>query len=116
MSTSIYDVSSIYDNYSQNVNSASISKINNQLDKLGSDSTDEELLDACKEFEEYFVQKIIEQARKSVAGEEEDGEYMKYFGDTLNQSYAEAIVDGGGVGLAQQLYESMKGTSAATIK
>lgn len=116
MSTSVYDVSSIYDNYSQNVNSTSASKINSQLNTLGSDSTDEELLDACKEFETYFVQKIIEQARKSVAGEEEDGEYMKYFGDTLNQSYAEAIVDGGGVGLAQQLYESMKGTSAATIK
>ncbi len=116
MSTSIYDASSIYDSYSRNLNNASASKINSQLNTLGDDSTDEELLNACKEFEEYFVQKIIEQARKSVAGEEEDGEYMKYFGDTLNQSYAEAIVDGGGVGLAQQLYESMKGTSATTIK
>lgn len=116
MSTSIYDVSSIYDSYSRNLNNASASRINSQLNTLGSGSTDEELLDACKEFEEYFVQKIIEQARKSVASEEEDGEYMKYFGDTLNQSYAEAIVDGGGVGLAQQLYESIQGSSAKTIK
>lgn len=115
MSTSIYDVSSIYDSYSRNMNNASASKINDQLNTLGSDSTDEELLNACKEFEAYFVQKIIEQARKSVAGEEEEGEYMKYFGDTLNQSYAEAVVDGGGVGLAQQLYESMQGSSAKTI-
>lgn len=115
MSTSIYDVSSIYDSYSRNLNNASASRINSQLGTLGNDSTDEELLNACKEFEEYFVQKIIEQARKSVAGEEEDGEYMKYFGDTLNQSYAEAIVDGGGVGLAQQLYESIKGPNSRSL-
>lgn len=116
MSTSIYDVSSMYDNYSREVNSASASQLNSKLGAVGSDSTDEELLGACQEFEEYFVQKIIEQARKSVlSDEEEEGEYMKYFGDTLNQSYAEAVVDGGGVGLAQQLYESIKGNSSRSL-
>ena len=69
---------------------------------------DEELMDACKGFETYFVQKIIEQARKMVKSEEDDSEYMQYFGDTLNQSYAEAITESGQVGLAKQLYDSMK--------
>ena len=36
------------------------------------------------------------------------GEYMKYFGDILNEQYANIITDSGGVGLAQQLYDSMK--------
>lgn len=115
MSTSIYDISSIYDSYARNQQNASVSQINSKLNAVGADTTDEELLGACQEFEEYFVQKIIEQARKSVAGEEEDGEYMKYFGDTLNQSYAEAIVESGGVGLAQQLYESIKGNSSHSL-
>lgn len=115
MSSSIYDVSSIYDNYAQGLNNASMSRVDNKLGSVDSDSTDEELLSACQEFEEYFVQKIIEQARKSVSGEEEEGEYMKYFGDTLNQSYAEAVVDGGGIGLAQQLYESIKGNSSRSL-
>ena len=57
----------------------------------------------------YFVQKVIEQTKKSVLGkEEEDGEYMKFFGDILNEQYANIITDSGGVGLAKQLYDSMK--------
>lgn len=115
MGSSVYDVSSIYGNYSQGMDSASASRVNSKLSQVGSDSTDEELLNACQEFEEYFVQKIIEQARKSVSGEEEEGEYMKYFGDTLNQSYAEAVVEGGGIGLAQQLYESIKGNNSRSL-
>lgn len=109
MSASIYDVSSIYDTYSQSLSNASSSSATNTLGLVGNDSTDEELMEACKEFEEYFVEKIISQARKSVAmSDDEEGEYMKYFGDLLNQSYAEAVSSGDGVGLAQQLYESMK--------
>lgn len=109
MSASIYDVSSMYDTYSQTLGNTSASSAANALNLSGEDSTDEELMEACKEFEEYFVEKIIAQARKSISmSEDEDGEYMKYFGDMLNQSYAEAVADGDGVGLAQQLYESMK--------
>lgn len=109
MSSSIYDVSSVYDTYSQAMRNASASSATSALGLAGEDSTDEELMNACKEFEEYFVEKIISQAKKSVAmSDDEEGEYMKYFGDMLNQSYAEAVSSGDGVGLAQQLYESMK--------
>lgn len=106
--SSVYDISSMYDSYKQSVQSATGSKAQSALNAVNSDSTDEELMDACKGFETYFVQKIIEQARKMVKSEEDDGEYMQYFGDTLNQSYAEAITESAQVGLAKQLYDSMK--------
>lgn len=115
MSSSIYDVSSLYDTYSQSINTASTSSVESVLGTVDDSSSDEELLNACKEFEEYFLQKIIEQARKSVESEEEEGEYLQYFGDTLNQAYAEAVVDGGGIGLAQQLYESMKSNAGSNL-
>ncbi len=115
MGSSIYDVSSIYDSYSQNMNTASTSSVEGKLSAVGENASDEELLNACEEFEAYFVQKIIEQARKSVAGDEEEGEYMKYFGDTLNQAYAEAVVDGGGIGLAKQLYESIQSSTSRSL-
>lgn len=116
MSSSIYDVSSIYDTYSRNLDAASASSVEGKLSAVGEDASDEELLSACEGFEEYFLQKIIEQARKSVSGdEEEDGEYMKYFGDTLNQAYAEAVVDGGGIGLAKQLYDSIQGNHSRSL-
>ena len=105
--SSVYDISSMYDSYKQSVQSATGSKAQSALNAVNSDSTDEELMDACKGFETYFIQKIIEQARKMVK-KEDDGEYMQYFGDTLNQSYAEAITESGQVGLAKQLYDSMK--------
>ena len=73
-------------------------------------SSDDELKNACKGFESYFVQKIIEQAKKTVKSEDDQGEYMQYFGDTLNQTYADIIADSGSVGLAKQLYDSMKST------
>ena len=40
--------------------------------------------------------------------EDSQGEYMKMFGDKLNQSYAEMIAETANLGIAQMLYESMK--------
>ena len=40
--------------------------------------------------------------------EDSQGDYMKMFGDTLNQSYAEMITESANLGIAQMLYESMK--------
>lgn len=108
--SSIYDVSSLYDSYSQTTGSASAASMESSLNAVNENSSDERLMDVCKDFESYFVQKIIEQAKEMVDSEEEDGEYMQYFGDTLNQCYAEAISESGDMGLAQQLYDSMKNT------
>lgn len=106
--SSVYDVSSMYDTYAQSLKNSSGLSAQSALNAVGENATDEELMNACKGFESYFVQKIIEQARKMVQSEEEEGEYMQYFGDTLNQAYAEAITESGQVGLAQELYDSMK--------
>lgn len=64
--SSVYDISSMYDSYKQSVQSATWLEGASALNAVNSDSTDEELMDACKGFETYFVQKIIEQARKMV--------------------------------------------------
>lgn len=106
--SSVFDVSSMYDTYAQSLKNSSGVSAQSALNSVGENATDEELMNACKGFESYFVQKIIEQARKMVQSEEEEGEYMQYFGDTLNQAYAEAITESGQVGLAQELYDSMK--------
>ncbi|MCI8769863.1 MAG: hypothetical protein HFH73_01750 [Lachnospiraceae bacterium] len=108
--SSILDTSSLYSTYGQTVTNAASSSLQNTLGNVNDDSSDEELMNVCKNFEAYFVQKIIEQAKKSIAGEEEEeqGEYMKYFGDMQNEQYANIIADSGSFGLAQQLYDSIK--------
>ena len=72
-------------------------------------ASDEKMMDACKSFESYLVQQVMKQVKDSVAKSEEDkGEYMAYFGDMLYEKYAEDITESGELGIAQQLYESMK--------
>lgn len=93
--------------------SAKSSKIESELEtKLSSkleNASDEELMDACKSFESYLVQQVMKQVRTSVAKSQEDeGEYMSYFGDMLYDKYAEDITESGELGIAQQLYEAMK--------
>jgi flagellar protein FlgJ len=64
---------------------------------------------ACKEFETYLVEQVIKNTKSAMLDDEDSqGEYMKMFGDKLNQSYAEMITETANLGIAQMLYESMK--------
>jgi len=108
--SSILDTSTLYSTYGQSVRNATASSLQGTLGNVNNATSDDELMSVCKNFEAYFVQKIIEEARKTISqeDEEEQGEYMKYFGDIQNEMYANMIADSGSVGLAQQLYDSMK--------
>lgn len=78
-------------------------------------ATDEELMNACKQFEEYFVEMTLKEVFKTVdlfgMGESTSNamstskDLMK---DSIVQSFAEKITEDASLGLAQQLYESMK--------
>ncbi|BCJ97326.1 rod-binding protein [Anaerocolumna chitinilytica] len=89
----------------------SSSKIEDTLNKNLKNASDDELMDVCKTFESYMVEQMFKEMKKSVGSEEEESPYVSYFGDTLYQKYAEDIVDNGGMGIAQMLYESMKRNS-----
>lgn len=81
-----------------------------------SQSTDDELMGVCKEFESYFVEQVFKALEKMVPENEEGSSgsmssYMDYFGDMLTQEYAAAATEsnnGQGLGIAQMLYEQMK--------
>ncbi len=87
------------------------SKIEDTLNKNLKNASDDELMDVCKSFESYMVEQMFKEMKKSVGSEEEESPYVSYFGDTLYQKYADDIVDNGGMGIAQMLYESMKRNS-----
>ena len=106
--SSVMDISSMYETYSSQLGNVSAQKTSTTIDGLNEASTDEELMEACKSFESYFVQQMIEEMKKTVENEDENGENTQYFADTLNQQYADAIADSGQLGLAQQLYDSVK--------
>ena len=92
---------------------ASTTKLEDKLSNDYSSKTNEELMDACKEFEQYFVEQIFKEMRKTIPKSEESSGYMstmkEYFEDSLYSEYAKSMTEqGDGVGLAKQLYEQMK--------
>jgi len=94
----------------QNASAAKTEKLSSSLSNIEQGTaTDEELMQACKEFETYLVEQVIKNTRSAMLEDEDSqGEYMKMFGDRLNQSYAEMITETADLGIAQMLYESMK--------
>lgn len=103
-----------YQNYLSR-SSAATAKMDQIKNTDYENATDEELMDACKQFEEYFVEMTLKEVFKTVdlfgMGESSSGamstskDLMK---DGIVQKFAEKITEESNLGLAQQLYESMK--------
>ncbi|MBQ7706485.1 MAG: rod-binding protein [Lachnospiraceae bacterium] len=71
--------------------------------------TDEEMMEACKQFEQYMIEQVYKSMENTIMrADDEKGDYEKMFGDMRVQQYAKTVTDQGGIGLAKQLYESMK--------
>lgn len=83
------------------------------------EASDDELMEACQEFEAYLVEQVMKQVQESIpkSEEEEDNKYLDYFGDMILQEYSSIISEKGDLGIAQMLYDSMKNNmNAAKIK
>lgn len=105
--------SSYMDLYTQSAkDAANASELDGQWDKDYSNSTDEELLEACKEFEAYFVEQMFKEMAKTIPESEEISSYAsgikEYFQGNLLQEIASDSTEQNSLGLAQMLYEQMK--------
>lgn len=99
---------SLYNTIGTNSGSTNkVEQLQNTLNATNTDTSEEELLEACKSFEAYFVEQMLTEMKKTVPTSEEN-EYTEYFGDMLYEEYAKEITDSGSIGLAKTLYESMK--------
>lgn len=101
-------------NYSTTANDAISEQLSNQVQSAKSD---EQMLDACKQFESYLIQqmfKSMEESAKVFSDDEEDDstDYVNMFQDNYLSTIADQMVKSGqGLGIAEQLYESMKNNS-----
>lgn len=96
--------------YSAVVNQTTTKDLENNLANMNKiDASDIEMMQACKEFEAYMVEQVYKAMEKTIIkADEEENEYESYFGDMRVQEYAKQVTNQGNLGLAQQLYESMK--------
>ncbi|NBJ91202.1 hypothetical protein D5281_01055 [bacterium 1xD42-62] len=79
-----------------------------------SQASDDELLEACKQFESYFLEQVFKEMQKTVdcfkSDEDSDpnDNLVDYFQDSSIQKLAATSTEMQGLGLAQMLYEQMK--------
>ena len=100
------------DIYSNAASSQSAETIKNNLSSVNSSTTDDELLDACKQFESYFVEQMFKAMWETVPESEyssnASNSMMSYYKDEMIKTFAEDSTEQSGLGLAQMLYEQMK--------
>ena len=107
-------VGSVYADYmASQASSGKADALQNKLTNNPSTATEEELMDACKEFESYFVEQMFKEMQKTVDvfsdGESNPNDTLvDFFKDNALQELASTSTEKQGLGLAQMLYEQMK--------
>lgn len=117
----IGNLTSTYNDIYASASRASASKLEGQLKSDYSKATDDELMDACKQFEAYFLEQVFKGMEKTIP-KNEDSEsstsMLDYFKDEMLQDVAAESTEQNSLGLAQMLYEQMKrnyGTDADSL-
>lgn len=99
----------IINTQAQNVQSQ---KLQQTVDGDYSNATADELMDACKQFEAYFLEQIFKGMEKTIPknenGDNSTQNLLDYFKETTIQELAEQSTETNSLGLAQMLYEQMK--------
>ena len=108
-------VGSVYADYMANqVSSTKADTIKNKIENSAGAANEAELLDACKQFESYFLEQVFKEmleTTKVFSDDDENGYASKmvdYFKDYAVQNLCEQATAGDGLGLANMLYEQMK--------
>ena len=98
----------------QESKNASTIALQNKLQNTSKTSTDDELMEACKSFEAYFLEQMFKEMQKSVDAlkpETEDNAtstLVDFFKDQTLQEICSTSVDTQRNGFAQMRYENLK--------
>lgn len=106
-------LSSIYTDYMKTTaDNQNLEKLKADWQKKSKGTDDEQLMDACKQFEAYFVEQMFKEMQKTVPEEEYSSastqNMVGYYRDNMLQEMAKMSTENGELGLAQMLYEQMK--------
>ena len=108
----VSNIASMYSDVYANAANQSASKLQDRLQSTAKNAaTDDELMDACKQFESYFIEQMYKAMVKTIPQNEETSgstsTMMDYYKDQMIQSIADQTTEQSGFGLAQMLYEQM---------
>lgn len=111
----INGIGSVYSDYlTSSASKSKTSALESKLDSDYSNSSDEELMEVCKEFEAYFLEQVFDAMLETtkVFSDEEESSYatkmVDYFKDSAVQELTQQATSQNGIGIAKTLYEQMK--------
>lgn len=110
----ISGLSGIYSQYAEGLSrNAASDEIKNKALSAGKSSTDDELMEVCKEFEAYFMEqvygKMLDTVNITGTSDGANGTLLNFYKDKAVEEIAKQTVEQNGeAGLAQTLYEQMK--------
>ena len=106
------DINSVMRNLNATkASSTKAANIESTLSNLGKleEATDEELMQACKSFEAYLIERVMTKTKEAIIpSDENENKYLTMFKGKLYEEYANQIAENGELGIAQQLYEAMR--------
>lgn len=113
MSFSIDGISSMVDMTKNNTAANSASALQKSANSISSETTEEELLEVCKDFTSYFVEEVLKEVKENMTMEEEDEDsslktLTDFHMDSTIELIADEVVDEVGESFTQQLFEQMK--------
>lgn len=108
----IGSISSMYSDIYASASNQTASKLENELSTDYSSASTDELMDACKQFEAYFLEQMFKEMMKTIPESESSSSststMMDYYKDQMIQTIASDSTEQNSLGLAQMLYEQMK--------
>ena len=118
------DISGLTSAYTDLLTNASEnSKVNALKDTLSADyskATDDELMDACKQFEAYFIEQVFKGMEKTIPESQYSSSststLVDYHKDNMIKELASQSTETNSIGLAQAMYEQMKRNYQMDIK
>lgn len=110
---SLDSISSLVDTTKSTAETNNASSLQSSLNGVSSTSSEEDLLQVCKDFESYFVEEVLKEIKESLTEEEEDQDsststLTDYHMDSVIELVSDEVVDQLGDSFTQQLYEQMK--------
>lgn len=113
MALSIGGINSALDTSTTSKESALAKGLSGDLNKISSDSSEEELKGVIKDFESYFVEQMLKKMKDTFT-EGSDCEdktasaYTDYFIDYAIEDISDQLIEDLGKNVTQELYEQMK--------
>lgn len=108
----IGNLTSAYGDIYSKASESSASKLEGKLKGDYSQATDEEMMEACKQFEAYFTEQVFKGMMKTIPKSDDSSSanrtMLDFYQDEMIKGVAEQSAEQNGLGLAKMLFEQMK--------